>query len=74
MNFLTIIISAIIMSNAPQQKEEAIFPRCTNKRGDIVETVMPEDVMDDDDELRNQLLQDFEDLKDDTLDYPSEIQ
>lgn len=57
-----------------KQKEEAIFPRCTNKRGDITETVVSNEFMDDDEELRNQLLQDFEDLHDDTLDFPTDPQ
>lgn len=55
-----------------KQKEEGTYPRCTNRRGDINEIVKVEEMMEDDEELRTQLLQDFEDLLDDTLDQPFE--
>lgn len=55
-----------------KQREEGAYPRCTNKRGDVNEIVNVEEMMDDDEDLRAQLLQDFDDLLDDTLDHPAE--
>jgi len=57
-----------------KQKDEGPYPRCTNKRGEITEQLIADEMGETDEEVRNQLLQDFEDLMDDTLDNPSEFQ
>lgn len=55
-----------------KQKEENNYPRCTMKRGEVFEEPVKAFTLDDDEEVRSQLLQDFEDLNDDTLDFPPE--
>ena len=73
-DFLNMKTFFIELISVFKQKEEGTYPRCTLQRGDIHESVQPETVLEDDDDLRNQLLQDFDDLLDDTLDLPSEQQ
>lgn len=51
-----------------KQKEDADYPRCTFKRGKLNhENEATEIVEEDDEELRKQLIQDFEDILDDTI-------
>ena len=69
LNMKTFFIELISVS---KQKDEGPFPRCTNKRGELTEVVVNHEFMEDDIDVRNQLLQDFEDLMDDTLEEPPE--
>jgi hypothetical protein len=55
-----------------KQKDPGPYPRCTNKRGEVVENITQDPSSEEDEELRSQLLQDFEDLLDDSLDLPNE--
>jgi hypothetical protein len=70
-DFLNMKTFYIELLSVFKQKDDAQYPRCITKRGEIIEQVQPEDAVDDE-ELRNQLLQDFEDMMDDTLDNPQE--
>lgn len=70
-DFLNMKTFYIELVSVFSQKDEAVYPKCTNKRGEIVEPTVAGELMDDE-ELRMQLLQDFEDLRDDTLDQPTE--
>ena len=70
-DFLNLKTFYIELLSVYKQKEDVKYPRVTNKRGEIIEPVQPEGIMDDE-ELRNQLLQDFEDLMDYDLDNPTE--
>ena len=72
-DFLNMKTFYIELLSVYKQKEDAQYPRCTNKRGEIVEEPRKQDLMDDE-ELRDHLLQDFEDMLDDTLDNPTEYQ
>lgn len=71
-DFLNMKTFFIELISVFKQKEEGKYPRCTHQRGEINETVQAEGIIEDDDDLRNQLLQDFDDLLDDTLDLPPE--
>ena len=73
-DFLDMKTFFIELLSVSKQKDKGPFPRCTHKRGEITEQVIAEEMVDDDEDVRNQLLQDFEDLLDDTLDNPSEYQ
>jgi len=53
-----------------KQKEEHIYPRCTLQRGEVFEEPIADLIEEEDSELRSQLLQDMDDLHDDTLDFP----
>lgn len=55
-----------------KQKEDHVYPRCTLKRGEVFEETVTDIIEEDDEELRTQLLQDMEDLQDDTLDLHSD--
>lgn len=70
-DFLNMKTFYIELLSVFKQKDEAKYPRCTNKRGEITETVAAVELLDDE-ELRSQLLEDFENLLDDTLDSPPE--
>ena len=70
-DFLNLKTFYIELLSVYKQKDDVKYPRVTNRRGEMTEPVQPEGIMDDE-ELRNQLLQDFEDLMDDTLDNPTE--
>lgn len=72
-DFLNMKTFYIELLSVYKQKDDVKYPRVTNKRGEIIEPVLPEALIDDE-ELRNQLLQDFEDIIDDTLENPSEYQ
>ena len=72
-DFLNMKTFYIELISVFKQKDEGTYPRCTNKRGDLKEEVISEDFIEDDAEVRSQLLQDFEDLLDDTLEDPSEL-
>jgi len=55
-----------------KQKDEHTYPRCTMKRGEVFEEPVAALIEEDDEELRSQLLQDLDDLHDDTLDLPGD--
>jgi hypothetical protein len=51
-----------------KQKEDAKYPRCTFKRSEVIDDFTSDTLLlDDDDEIRKQLYEDFEDLLDDTI-------
>lgn len=52
-----------------RQKDEATYPRCSFKRSALMDLTSEVDINEeDDDELRKQLIQDFEDIIDGSLD------
>jgi hypothetical protein len=71
-DFLNMKTFYIELMSVYKQKDDGKYPRCINKRGELTEQVQPGLI--DDEELRDQLLQDFEDMMDDTLGNPSDYQ
>lgn len=56
-----------------KQKDEDPYPRCVLSRGEPFEQVMsPEEILEDDEDVRNQLLEDFDELLGDTLEEYTE--
>lgn len=51
-----------------KQKDDDSYPRCTLSRGNMNENVTPEELEEDDEELRSQLLEDFDSILGDRLD------
>lgn len=70
-DFLNMKTFFIELISVFKQKESVDYPRCTGKRGEIHETLLDDPDTEEQEELRSQLLQDFEDLLDDTLDLPN---
>ncbi len=71
-DFLNMKTFYIELMSVYKQKDDGKYPRCVNRRGELVEPVKPGLIADED--LHDQLLQDFEDMMDDTLDSPSDYQ
>jgi len=73
-DFLNMQTFFIELLSVFKQKDETIsYPRCTRSKGELKEEIPPpiED-MEDDEALTDQLLKDFDELLDDTLDYKSD--
>ncbi|HPE55751.1 MAG TPA: hypothetical protein P5514_14010 [Bacteroidales bacterium] len=52
-----------------KKKDETVFPKCTFKRGSLIDLAAEVDIDEgEDEELRKQLIQDFEDMIDGSLD------
>lgn len=67
-DFLNMKTFFIELLSVSKQKEEAIFPRVTFKRSEVLEDFSdPKTMLDDDEEIRKQLFDDFEDLLGDSL-------
>lgn len=71
-DFLSMKTFFIELISVFKQKDPGPYPRCVNKRGEVVENITKDPTSEEDEELRSQLLQDFEDLLDDSLDLPNE--
>jgi hypothetical protein len=67
-DFLNMKTFFIELISVFKQKEEGHYPRCTFKRGEVIDEFKEGKMMLDDDlDLRQQLFDDFEDMIDDTL-------
>jgi len=67
-DFLNMKTFFIELLRVSKQKENGTFPRCTFKRAEIVDDFNDQNIMlEDDDEIRKQLYDDFEDLMGDSL-------
>ena len=62
-NFFIELISVHI------QKDDGPYPKCTLTKGDMNKPAVPEPIEDEDEELTDQLLNDFSELLDETFDY-----
>jgi hypothetical protein len=68
-DFLNLKTFFIELLSVFKQKEEVNYPRCSFKRGSLLDMKAEVDFdEEDDDELRKQLIQDFEDIIDGSLD------
>jgi hypothetical protein len=68
-DFLNMKTFFLELQSVFKQKEENSYPRCSFKRGTLIDTInepLLEEI--DDEELRQQLIQDFEDMIDGTID------
>ncbi|MEZ5196645.1 MAG: hypothetical protein R2764_09655 [Bacteroidales bacterium] len=68
-DFLNLSTIYIELLSVHKQKEEQDYPICTLSKGDLKEEPMPEMIFDEDDDFDEQLLQDFDELLDDTFEY-----
>lgn len=68
-DFLNLSTLYIELLSVHKQKEEGIYPVCTLSKGNLKEEPTPDMMLEEDQDLTEQLLQDFDELLDDTLDY-----
>lgn len=67
-DFLNMKTFFIELLSVSKQKEDSNFPRCTFKRAEVVDDFNdPQTMLEDDEEIRKQLFDDFEDLMGDSL-------
>ncbi len=67
-DFLNMKIFFVELLSVSKQKEDGNYPRCTFKRSEVVDNFnTPTVMLEDDDEIRKQLYDDFEDLMGDSL-------
>lgn len=52
-----------------KQKDDGPYPKCCLKKGDLTQEPVPQLIEEQDEELTEQMLNDFNDLLDDTYDY-----
>jgi hypothetical protein len=73
-DFLNLSVFYIELLSVHKQKDEGPFPRCTLKKGDMEQQVVPQLIIEEDEELNGQLLSEFDDLLDDTIDFKEDIE
>ncbi|MBC8490281.1 MAG: hypothetical protein H8D45_30055 [Bacteroidetes bacterium] len=59
----------IELQNVHKQKDNESYPRCTFSKGELLPDTINEPTEKNEDELKKQLLKEFNDLLDDTYDY-----
>jgi hypothetical protein len=73
-DFLNLSTFFIELLSVHKQKDEGQFPRCTLKKGDMEQQPVPQPIIEEDEELNGQLLSEFEELLDDTIDFKEDIE
>lgn len=68
-DFLNMHTFFIELISVHKQKDDGPYPKCTLTKGDMNKPAVPEPIEDEDEELTDQLLNDFSELLDDTFDY-----
>ncbi|MCF8368012.1 MAG: plasmid pRiA4b ORF-3 family protein [Bacteroidales bacterium] len=66
-DFINLKTFFIELLSVYKQKDDDPYPRCTLRRGEPIEDPIPEESFEDDEEVRAQLLEDFDELLGDTL-------
>lgn len=69
-DFLNMRTFFIELLSVHKQKDDGTYPRCTLKKGELEQPLPPESLLDDeeDDELTRQLISDYDDILDNSLD------
>lgn len=68
-DFLNMNTFFIELLSVHKQKDDDYYPKCTLKKGDLAKEPVPQMIEEDDEEMTEQLLNDFNELLDDTFDY-----
>ena len=68
-DFLNMNTFFIELISVHKQKDDGPYPKCTLTKGDLIQQSAPMPIEDEDDELTEQLLSDYNELLDDTFDY-----
>ncbi len=68
-DFLNMNTFFIELLSVHKQKDDDHYPKCTLKKGDLDKEPVPQMIEEDDEEMTDQLLNDFNELLDDTFDY-----
>jgi len=71
-DFLNMNTFFIELLSVHKQKDDGPYPKCTLKKGDLAQAPAPQLIEEDDEEMTEQLLNDFNELLDDTFDYKAD--
>jgi hypothetical protein len=73
-DFLNLSTFFIELLSVHKQKDEGPYPKCTLKKGDMDQQPVPQPILEEDEELNGQLIGDFEELLDDTVDFKEDTE
>jgi len=73
-DFLNLRTFYIELLSVHIQKDELVYPRCTLKKGELEQPVVPQPIIDDDEESVQPLVDDYTDLLDDTFDIKEDTE
>jgi hypothetical protein len=73
-DFLNMNAFYIELLSVHKQKDEGPYPKCTLRKGDIEQQSIPQPIPDEDDEISGDLLNDIDELLDDTFDIKEDVE
>jgi hypothetical protein len=73
-DFLSQSAFFIELLNVHKQKDDGPYPKCTFKKGDMEQQSVPQPILEEEEELNGQLLHEFDEMLDDTIDFKEDTE
>jgi len=73
-DFLNMNTFYIELLSVSKQKDDGPYPKCTLKKGDMEQQPVPQPILEEEEEFNGQLLSEFDEMLDDTIDLKEDIE